>query len=117
MPSVADTIVSGGTAQKTKDARPLALAAVRASLLNSPALGYAAACRALAAAQDPQYQHISCETLILQGSEDKTSPPATSAFLADKIRNSKILNVDAVGHWHLLEDVDTVAAALANFVN
>jgi len=117
MPSIAKTVTAAGTSQKTKDSRPLAHGAVNASLLNSPPLGYAAACRALAAAKDPDYANITAKTLILAGSEDKTSPAATTEFLKSKISTTTVVPIDNVGHWHLLEDVETVAKELASFVN
>ena len=107
--------LAGGLAAKTRGARPLAVAATRLSLAGSPVAGYAAACDALAAAIEPAYERIRAPTLIVAGREDKTSPATTTAFLERRITGAQVVWVENVGHWHVFEDVDGVAAAVRSF--
>jgi pimeloyl-ACP methyl ester carboxylesterase len=100
MAAIADAVTSAGTSQKTAASRILETAAVRASLLCTPADGYAYACLALADAKEPDYTAITAPTLILAGNEDKTCPKATVDFLTQNIKNSKVVDLPDVGHWH-----------------
>lgn len=116
MAAVASTITSAGTSPLTAKSRPLATGAVYASLLAQPAEGYAQACLALAGAKDPDYAAIKCPTLILAGEEDKTAPAATIEFLEKQIPKAKVEQMQGVGHWHLLEDVEKTAELLRGVV-
>lgn len=116
MAAVAKTITTAGTSGLTAKSRPLATSAVYASLVAQPAEGYAQACLALAGATDPDYAEIVCPTLILAGEEDKTSPAATIEFLSKQIPQAKVVEMKGVGHWHLLEDVETTAKHLKSMI-
>ena len=51
----------------------------------------------------------------MAGREDKTSPATTTAFLERRITGAQVVWVENVGHWHVFEDVDGVAAAVRSF--
>lgn len=115
MLAVADTICNVGLSERTKSSRSLAVAFTRSSLLSTSAEGYARACLALREASDPNYSKIECPVLIVGGSEDKTSPSATTQFLTSAITDSKSVTLQDIGHWHAIEDVSAVAELLRGF--
>ncbi|KAF7972484.1 hypothetical protein HWV62_17916 [Athelia sp. TMB] len=110
---VAAQILVGGLAEKTKTSKPLVKSYVELSIITSPVEGYALACEALGAAPEPDYSKITAgKTVILAGREDKTSPAATTEFLNQEIKGSKVVWLEDVGHWHGVEDVEGTASAL-----
>lgn len=116
MAAVVDTVVSAGVSEKTKSSRPVAVTAVRLSLLGQDPEGYAKACSALAKSTSVSldFSRIEAETLIVTGSEDKVSPPALCEKYKDALGNCKGLEVlSGVGHWHVFEDPEAVARALS----
>ncbi|BGP30349.1 hypothetical protein JCM10296v2_002103 [Rhodotorula toruloides] len=116
MSAIVDAVSTAGCSAKTNSSRPLSKAAVRASLLASQPEGYAQACLALAHADDPDYSAITAPTLIVAGSEDKTSPQSTIDFLSGAIPGAKVTKIEDIGHWHQVEDVDAVAREIRTFV-
>lgn len=100
MGAIADTVATAGTSKATQSSNPLAYASVRASLISTPANGYGQACLALAAASEPDYSKIAASTLILAGDEDKTCPEATVNFLSKEIKDTEVVKLSNVGHWH-----------------
>jgi len=116
MSAVADTVAASGISQKSLASRPLSKGMLRASLLATPAFGYALACLALTKALDPDYAVIGVPTLILAGDEDKTCPEATVKFLEGAIGGAKVVTLRDVGHWHIVEDVEGTARELRAFV-
>jgi pimeloyl-ACP methyl ester carboxylesterase len=100
MSAIAAAVTTAGTSEHTKASRPLETSVVRASLLTTPADGYAAACLALADATEPDYSAIKVPTLILAGSEDKTCPKPTVEFLTQNINGAKVVDISNIGHWH-----------------
>jgi len=117
MSAVADTVATAGISQKSLAERPLSKGMLRASLLSTSAFGYALACLALTKAQDPDYASIGVPTLILAGAEDKTCPEPTVKFLSGAIPSAKVVTLQDVGHWHIVEDVEATARELHAFVS
>lgn len=72
---VAESVANAATSARTKHARPLALAAVRASLLSQNPEGYAKGCIALAgtAGTALEIERIKVPALIVAGDEDRVS--------------------------------------------
>jgi len=119
MGGAVDTVVTAGTSERTRQSNPLAVAAIRLSLLGQDAEAYAKACAALAKSTNEtlDFSGIQAETLIVTGSEDKISPPQLCEKYAAQITNSKGVQVlSEVGHWHSFEDSQGVAKAIAGFV-
>ncbi|KAI1327591.1 hypothetical protein F5Y16DRAFT_410201 [Xylariaceae sp. FL0255] len=104
--AVLDAVVDGGTSKRTKSSNPLAIAAIRLSLLGQDGEGYAKGCAALADATGVlNVSAIKAQTLIITGSEDAVSPPAVCQEFAKAIVNAADEAVlDDVGHWHMFED-------------
>ncbi|CAI6091809.1 unnamed protein product [Clonostachys chloroleuca] len=117
MNAVVDTIVDAGTSSNTKKANPLAIAAVRISLLSQDPESYAKAVWALAnATQKLDVEAIKAKTLIVTGDEDKVSPPSLCEAYTSRIQGSTLVVLKDVGHWHIFEDVAGVAAAVKTFL-
>ncbi|GAA5838810.1 hypothetical protein JCM11251_006746 [Rhodosporidiobolus azoricus] len=116
LPAIATTVATAGVSAKTASSRYLVKSAVLASLLATPAEGYAQACLAAAGAKDPDYTKITAPTLIISGSEDKTAPKPTIDFLKDAIKGSKVVEISDVGHWIQTEDHEAVAKAVKSFL-
>jgi pimeloyl-ACP methyl ester carboxylesterase len=117
MNAVVDTIVGTGTSSNTKKANPLAIAAVRISLLGQDPESYAKAVWALAnATQKLDVEAIEAKTLIVTGDEDKVSPPSLCEAYTSRIQGSTLVVLKDVGHWHVFEDIAGVAAAVKTFL-
>ncbi|KUL81497.1 hypothetical protein ZTR_09990 [Talaromyces verruculosus] len=118
MLSVVDAIVASGTSSHSKESNPLAIAAVRLSLLGQDPDGYANACVALArsGSETLDVSHIRAPTMILTGSDDGVSSPAICETYNKSIKGSKLIVLPKVGHWHLFEDTKAVSDAIFNFL-
>lgn len=114
--AIAAAVTAGGISALAFKSRPLVKSAVFSSLSTTPAEGYALACLALAAGRDPAYDAISAPTMIIGGDEDKTCPKATVEFLAGAIKGAKVVTLTPVGHWHQVEDIEGVSAAIKSFL-
>ncbi|EMD90125.1 hypothetical protein COCHEDRAFT_1195394 [Bipolaris maydis C5] len=117
MHAVVDTVVSAGTSEKTKTTNPVAVAAVRMSLLGQDPEGYAKGCTALAEAKALDFAAIQPKTLIITGIEDKVSPPQLCEKYLERLGDKGSLHVlENVGHWHVLEDFQSTANAVKPFL-
>lgn len=118
MTAIVDAVASAGISEQTKKSNPLALTAVRLSLLGQDPEGYAKACAALAGASNKlAFDDIDAQTLIITGEEDKISTPQLCKDYAESIRKSQQVSVlNGVGHWHVFEDVQGVTRAVKDFV-
>lgn len=117
MGAVVEAVVSAGTSAKSKEQNPLAIAAVRLSLLGQDPEGYAKGCTALAGASEAlAVVHVKARTLIITGEEDKVSPPAVCEKYAADLKAEKLHVLPQVGHWHVFEDLAGVSNAVAAFI-
>ncbi|KAM0558367.1 hypothetical protein ACHAPJ_005061 [Fusarium lateritium] len=115
--AVVDAVVDAGTSSRTKQTNPVAITAVRLSLLGQDPESYAKATWALAGAtQKLEVEQIKAKTLIVTGDEDKVSPPSLCEQYTERIKGSKHVVLNGVGHWHVYEDVDGVAEAVKAFI-
>ncbi|KAF1344223.1 hypothetical protein BDV97DRAFT_393846 [Delphinella strobiligena] len=119
MVSIVDALVLASTSERTKKENPLAIAAIRLSLLGQDPEGYAKACTALAGSVSDKldFNSLEPETLITTGDEDKVSPPQLADGYSSSIPNLRGVRVlSGVGHWHVFEDVNGVASAVKGFL-
>jgi pimeloyl-ACP methyl ester carboxylesterase len=117
MASVVDAVVTAGTSAKSKTERPIAITAVRMSLLSQDPEGYAKGCTALAgASQALLVQNLKAQTLIITGDEDKVSPLQVCEKYSSEIKGSRVHVLPQVGHWHNFEDIAGVAKAVGSFL-
>lgn len=65
--AVVQQVVASALSGRSKQDSPLSGAMVRTLVLGTKPEGYAAACRALAGASDPDYSAIKAETLVIAG--------------------------------------------------
>jgi 2-keto-4-pentenoate hydratase/2-oxohepta-3-ene-1,7-dioic acid hydratase in catechol pathway/pimeloyl-ACP methyl ester carboxylesterase len=114
MNAIAEAVARGGTSAFTQENNPLAFVAVRLSLLGQDPEGYAKACHALADSTHDtiDVSRIQARTLLLTGTEDKVSPPALCEKYNAQIKDSKLVVIDNVAHWHLIENQDKVIEAV-----
>ena len=117
MHAIVDAVATAGTSEATKTSNPLAIAAVRMSLLGQDPEGYAKACTALAEAPALDFAALQPKTLVITGSEDKVSPPQLCEKYVKELQGKARLQVlDHVGHWHVFEDVQGTANAIKGFL-
>jgi pimeloyl-ACP methyl ester carboxylesterase len=117
MSAVVDAVVGAGTSERTKKENPVAVAAVRLSLLGQDPESYAKACAALAGAtQSLDVERLEMPTLIITGDEDKVSPPALCEKYVGRMKDARHVVLPNTGHWHVYEDVRGVAQSLKDFL-
>jgi pimeloyl-ACP methyl ester carboxylesterase len=118
MMAVVDAISTAGTSERTKAQNPLALTAVRLSLLSQDPEGYAKACSALAGATTAfDIEKIQARTLIITGDEDKVSPPDLCRKIKERVPNCvDVVVLKDAGHWHVYEDIARVSTAVGEFL-
>jgi pimeloyl-ACP methyl ester carboxylesterase len=113
-----DAVTTAGTSGKTKAERPIALSAVRGSLLSQNPEGYAKGCMALAGSADAtiDISKLTMPTLIITGDEDKVSPAQLVRKMEGVMKDVKVEILKGCGHWHVYEDVEGVAKAVKAFL-
>jgi pimeloyl-ACP methyl ester carboxylesterase len=115
MVGIADKIAQAGTSAQTQTKNPIAVAAVRMSLLGQDKEGYAKACTALADAEVPKYEKLRVKTVIVTGSEDGVAPVEACEDIVEKLNGKGLLEVlEGVGHWSVFEDLEGVAKVVEN---
>ena len=117
MADIADAIVQAATSSDTKERNPLAVAAVRESLMRQPAEGYAVNCEALSEARAADLSRIGCPVLLVTGEEDGVGPPSVSRMMAERLENARCIVLPRCGHWTTFERVDEVNRELGSFLS
>lgn len=103
-----DAVATAGPSAATKS-NPIAIAAVRMSLLGQEPEGYAKGSTTLGGAtQKLDIANIKAQTLIITGEEDKVSPPAVCKAMSEQILGAEVRVLKSVGHWHVFEDLGGV---------
>jgi pimeloyl-ACP methyl ester carboxylesterase len=118
MRACADTVTTAGTSAKTKAERPVALSAVRGSLLSQNPEGYAKGCMALGGSVNAtiDISRLMMPTLIITGDEDKVSPVQLVQKMEGAMKNVTVEILKDCGHWHVYEDAEGVAKAVKAFL-
>lgn len=116
MVAVADTIATNATAAAARAANPLVFGTVRELVLGQPAEGYALACEALAAAENPDLSRITAPVLLVAGADDKVSTEASRAELAQGLARCEIAVTPDCGHWTVTEAPAFVGARTTAFL-
>jgi 3-oxoadipate enol-lactonase len=115
MRGIADAIVAAGTADDTKVNQPAAAAFVRESLMAQPAEGYARSCEALAELKAADLSRIRCRVIVLNGDQDRTSPPEVGRALGSALADAHVQILPGCGHWATIERAKQVNYALTLF--
>lgn len=118
MRACADAVTTAGTSAKTKAERPVALSAVRGSLLSQNPEGYAKGCMALGGSANAtiDISRLTMPTLIVTGDEDKVSPVQLVRKMEGAMKNATVEILKDCGHWHVYEDAEGVAKAVKAFL-
>lgn len=115
--AVADAVVAAQLAPETHAAAPALAAHVRAALLANDPAAYAAAARAVAAADVAEAaRRLSCPVLLVWGAEEKVAPWPTQAALKRLIPHAALRAIPGAGHLPFLERPQDFAAALQEFM-
>ena len=116
MAAVADVIVQAATSPTARASNLLLAGTIRELLLGQKAEGYAQACEALAAAENPDLSKVAAPVLLLAGTEDKVSPDATRESIRTALANVKEATTSGCGHWTVTEAPAFVAAEASAFL-
>lgn len=106
----------------TVGVNPLAIAAIRMMFSGLDSEGYAKLCTALAETARGQIVDIAgvrAKTLILVGERDDLGSPKVGeeyARIMGKANEVKLVKLQGVHHWHVLEDPNGVARAVKEFL-
>ena len=115
MDGIAELICERGLAPATRAQKPVVAGFVRELLQRQAPAAYARHCQALSEAVRADPARIQCRTLLISGTEDTTSPPASVAALAASLPNATRLELPDCGHWTMLEQPAAVVAAMQTF--
>jgi pimeloyl-ACP methyl ester carboxylesterase len=115
MQAIADAIVQAATSTETRSRRPVAVAAVRESLMRQCPEGYARSCEALAQAQPADLARISCPTLLVTGEDDAIAPPQSVRAIGERIAGAQVEVLPRCGHWTIYEKPEECSDLLTRF--
>ena len=115
MQQIADAIVQAATSSETRAKRPVAVAAVRESLMRQCPEGYARSCEALSDAQPADVARIACPVMLVTGDEDSVSPPQAVRAIGEKIRGAQVEVLSRCGHWTIYEKPEECGELLGRF--
>ena len=69
-------------------------------------MSYALHCEALSAAESADHDKIVCPTLLVAGEYDNVAPVTMGEELAESINNARLVVIDGVGHWLMVEAIE-----------
>lgn len=115
MQEIADATVQAATAAETRARRPVAVAAVRESVMRQSPEGYARSCEALAQAQPAEVAKIACPVLLVTGDEDAVSPPQAVRAIGERIAGAEVRVLARCGHWTIYEKPEECSELLTRF--
>ena len=115
MQEIADAIVKAATSTQTKEQQPAVLALVRESVMRQSPEGYAQSCAALADAEAAALESIGVPTLLVTGDQDGVAPVANVRAMQERIAGSRLVVLDACGHWTTFEQPQRCAQELDAF--
>lgn len=115
MAGIADAVCQASLSTATKADLPVALAAVRESLMRQSPGGYAATCEALSEANAADAGRIAQPTLLITGEDDPVAPPTMARDLADRIQSCRLAVLPRCGHWPSFERAADVNREMRHF--
>lgn len=115
MQAVADALLQSAVSAETRSRRPLAVAAVRESLMRQCPEGYARSCEALAEARPADLSAVACPVLLVTGDEDAVAPPQAVRDLGSRLAQAQVEVLPRCGHWTVYEMPEACAGLLAAF--
>lgn len=115
MQAIADALVQSATSTETRQKRPVAVAAVRESVMRQCPDGFARSCEALAEAQPADVSKIGCAALLVTGDEDAVAPPQAVRALAERMPRARVEVLSRCGHWTVYEKPQECGDLLLRF--
>lgn len=116
MNGIADAIVQATLSSHTRNAAPVAVAAVRESLMAQDPEGYARTCEALAEAEPAEATAITAPVLLVTGDEDPVAPPQSVRALGARLPQARVEVLGRCGHWPSFERPGECQALLREFL-
>jgi 3-oxoadipate enol-lactonase len=117
MGPLADLVPATALGATTHQTQPALVGLFRAALLRNDPACYAAACRAIAAADvTPLLAKVFCPTLVLLGAEEQVAPLPAARALHKGIAGSRLQVIPSAGHLPFLEQPAAFNAALMEFI-
>ena len=116
MMAIADGVIKAALSEDTRQRKPEVVACVREMLLRQDPEGYARSCEAVAESVGADLARIVSPVLLVAGSEDTVSPPASSERMAADLEHARVEVLHGCGHWLTLERPFEVRALLADFL-
>ena len=110
MAAVADAVIGRWFTPDFATTHPQTVASIRATLLATPAEGYAGACEALAAMDlRGDLRSIKARTLVISGAQDQSTPTQQSREIAKAIPGAELVVVPQAAHLANVEQADRVS--------
>ncbi|HWB73159.1 MAG TPA: alpha/beta hydrolase [Egibacteraceae bacterium] len=116
MDTLVDEWLPGALAPRTRAQLPQLAGLLRDLFLRNDPVSYANACRALTNTPSIKREDIGQPTLLLIGDHDRSAPIAMTEELHRDIPVSRVRVLPSGGHWVVLEQPDTIAAAILEFL-
>lgn len=115
--AIADAVMERWFSPGFREQRPDELAGWRTLFCRTDAAGYAATCATLRDTDlRPLVGTITAPTLVVAGREDQSTPPALVETLAAAIPGSRFAIVEGAGHLPAIEQPETLAGLLRDFL-
>ena len=90
----------------------------RSQQLKNSVKGYVGACQAIQLADfTDELSKIECETLVINGTKDISTPPSLGKDLAGLLPNSNFKTLEGIGHVPPLQDPDLTVKILKDFLS
>ena len=100
-----------------REAQPALIRQIEQWILDTPALGYANACLAIASIDTTaRLASLSIPVLVLVGAQDMATPPEMAKLIHAKVPHSRLVVLPSAAHLANIEQVDSFNAALLEFL-
>lgn len=116
MAGIADALVQATLSTRTRESAPVAVAAVRESLMGQDPEGYARTCEALADARAADVSAMPCPALLVTGDQDPVAPPQVVRAVAGRLPDARVEVLGRCGHWPTYEQPEQCQALLRGFL-
>ncbi len=116
MAGIADALTLATLSASTRETQPVAVAAMRESLMGQCPEGYARTCEALADAQPADVSRIDAPALLVTGDEDAIAPAQAARALAARMPRARVEILSRCGHWTTFERAAECQGLLREFL-
>lgn len=114
--SIADTVLVGWLTEGYRQSHPEVVASLRQMLVSTDPTAYAGCCATLSKLdQRALLSRIACQTLIIAGEHDKSTPIPAAELLKSKIPNARLEIIDAA-HISNVEAADKFTQLVLSFL-